>query len=149
MKKQKGEDRWPLVHAETSTGVLQPLEGLNEIVARYGALLLVDAVTSLAGHPVEVDRHGIDACYAGTQKALSAPPGLAPITLSERAVEAMPEALAEGPELLPGRRPLRAVLGDEQVLPPHASRLVLLRPAGGPPDRRGGGTGRPASSGTA
>jgi alanine-glyoxylate transaminase/serine-glyoxylate transaminase/serine-pyruvate transaminase len=47
----------------------------------------VDAVTSLAGHPVEVDRHGIDACYSGTQKALSAPPGLAPLTLSEAAVE--------------------------------------------------------------
>ena len=63
------------------------LEGLQEIVARHGALLLVDAVTSLAGHPVEVDRHGVDVCYSGTQKALSAPPGLAPLTLSERAVE--------------------------------------------------------------
>ena len=88
LKKQKGVKIVALVHAETSTGVLQPLEGLKEIVARHGALSLVDAVTSLAGHPVEVDRHGIDACYAGTQKALSAPPGLAPITLSEQAVEA-------------------------------------------------------------
>jgi len=87
LKKEKGAKIVGLVHAETSTGVLQPLDGLKEIVARYGALFLVDAVTSLAGHPVEVDRHGIDACYSGTQKALSAPPGLAPLTLSERAVE--------------------------------------------------------------
>jgi alanine-glyoxylate transaminase / serine-glyoxylate transaminase / serine-pyruvate transaminase len=77
-----------LVHAETSTGVLQPLEGFGEIAARKGALLLVDAVTSLAGHPVEVDRHGVDACYSATQKALNAPPGLAPLTMSERAVAA-------------------------------------------------------------
>jgi alanine-glyoxylate transaminase/serine-glyoxylate transaminase/serine-pyruvate transaminase len=74
-----------LVHAETSTGVLQPLDGLRALCDRYGALLLVDAVTSLTGHPIEVDRHGVDACYSATQKALNAPPGLAPITLSERA----------------------------------------------------------------
>ena len=78
-----------VVHAETSTGVLQPLENLRAIADRYGALLLVDTVTSIAGHPIEVDRHGIDVCYAATQKALSAPPGLAPMTFSERAVEVM------------------------------------------------------------
>jgi alanine-glyoxylate transaminase/serine-glyoxylate transaminase/serine-pyruvate transaminase len=77
------------VHAETSTGVLQPLEGLRSIADRYGALLLVDAVTSIAGHPIEADRQGVDVCYAGTQKALSAPPGLAPMTFSQRAVEVM------------------------------------------------------------
>lgn len=76
-----------LVHAETSTGVLQPLEGLQELAADYEAYLVVDAVTSLGGHPVGVDRHGVDVCYSGTQKALSAPPGLAPITFSERAME--------------------------------------------------------------
>ena len=78
-----------VVHAETSTGVRQPLEGLRDIADGCGACLVVDAVTSIAGHPVEVDRHGIDVCYAGTQKALSAPPGLAPITLSPRAVAAI------------------------------------------------------------
>jgi alanine-glyoxylate transaminase/serine-glyoxylate transaminase/serine-pyruvate transaminase len=88
LKKERGVKIVALVHAETSTGVLQPLEGLRDIVVRHGALLLVDAVTSLAGHPVEVDRHGIDVCYSGTQKALSAPPGLAPLTMSERAMEA-------------------------------------------------------------
>jgi alanine-glyoxylate transaminase / serine-glyoxylate transaminase / serine-pyruvate transaminase len=78
-----------VVHAETSTGVRQPLEGLRHAADACGACLLVDAVTSLAGHPVEVDRQGIDVCYAGTQKALSAPPGLAPITLSPRALAAI------------------------------------------------------------
>jgi alanine-glyoxylate transaminase / serine-glyoxylate transaminase / serine-pyruvate transaminase len=74
-----------LVHAETSTGVLQPLETIAEICRRHDALLIVDAVTSLGGIPVEVDSWGIDACYSGTQKCLSCPPGLAPLTLSERA----------------------------------------------------------------
>jgi len=86
-KKAGGAKVLAVVHAETSTGVLQPLDGLRKIADGYGAYVLVDAVTSLGGHPVEVDRHGIDACYSGTQKALSAPTGLAPITLSDRAME--------------------------------------------------------------
>ncbi|MBP1775175.1 MAG: alanine--glyoxylate aminotransferase [candidate division NC10 bacterium] len=76
-----------VVHAETSTGVLQPLDGLRQIADRCGAYLLVDAVTSLGGHPVETDRYGVDVCYSGTQKALSAPTGLSPITLSDRFLE--------------------------------------------------------------
>lgn len=76
-----------IVHAETSTGVLQDLTGLGALAHDKGALLVVDAVTSLGGHPVGVDRNGIDVCYSGTQKCLGAPPGLAPITFSERALE--------------------------------------------------------------
>jgi alanine-glyoxylate transaminase/serine-glyoxylate transaminase/serine-pyruvate transaminase len=76
-----------IVHAETSTGVLQDLAGLSELAHNRGALLIVDAVTSLGGHPVGVDRNGIDVCYSGTQKCLGAPPGLAPITFSERAID--------------------------------------------------------------
>jgi len=76
-----------IVHAETSTGVLQDLSGLAEITHRRGALLIVDAVTSLGGHPVGVDRNEIDICYSGTQKCLGAPPGLSPITFSERALD--------------------------------------------------------------
>jgi alanine-glyoxylate transaminase/serine-glyoxylate transaminase/serine-pyruvate transaminase len=86
-KKAGGAKLFAVVHAETSTGVLQPLEGLRQVADRHGAFFLLDAVTSLAGHPVEVDRYGVDVCYSGTQKALSAPPGMAPITLSARAME--------------------------------------------------------------
>lgn len=78
-----------IVHAETSTGALQPLEEIAEVTHRYGALLLVDAVTSLGGLPVEVDRIGIDICYSGSQKCLGCPPGLAPITVSPRAEEVL------------------------------------------------------------
>jgi alanine-glyoxylate transaminase/serine-glyoxylate transaminase/serine-pyruvate transaminase len=76
-----------LVHAETSTGACQPLDGLSGLCRQHDALLLVDAVTSLAGMPLEVDAWGIDICYSGTQKCLSCPPGLAPITVSPRAFE--------------------------------------------------------------
>ncbi len=76
-----------IVHAETSTGEQQPLEEISEIVHAHGALLLVDAVTSLGGVDVPIDRLGIDACYSGTQKCLSCPPGLAPVTFSPRALE--------------------------------------------------------------
>lgn len=74
-----------IVHAETSTGVLQPLEIISKIVHDAGALLVVDAVTSLGGSELCVDRWNIDACYSGTQKCLSAPPGLSPITFSPAA----------------------------------------------------------------
>jgi alanine-glyoxylate transaminase/serine-glyoxylate transaminase/serine-pyruvate transaminase len=77
-----------LVQAETSTGVLQPLEEFPRILKKFReTLLLVDTVTSLGGHPVKVDEWGIDVCYSGTQKCLSCPPGLAPITFSPKAVD--------------------------------------------------------------
>jgi alanine-glyoxylate transaminase / serine-glyoxylate transaminase / serine-pyruvate transaminase len=78
-----------IVHAETSTGALQPLEEISRIVHEQGALLLVDCVTSLGGLPVEIDHWQVDAAYSGTQKCLSCPPGLAPVTFSPRAVEIM------------------------------------------------------------
>ncbi len=76
-----------LVHAETSTGAWQPLAEVGRLCREYDALLVVDAVTSLGGVPVEVDTRGIDVCYSGTQKCLSCPPGLAPLTLSARALD--------------------------------------------------------------
>lgn len=76
-----------LVHAETSTGVLQDLRGMAELARDKGALLIVDAVTSLGVQPVGADENGIDICYSCTQKGIGAPPGLAPITFSERALE--------------------------------------------------------------
>jgi alanine-glyoxylate transaminase / serine-glyoxylate transaminase / serine-pyruvate transaminase len=78
-----------LVHAETSTGAQQPMEGLGQLCHDHGALLVVDTVTSLGGIPVEVDGWGADAVYSGTQKCLSCPPGLAPLTLSQRALDAV------------------------------------------------------------
>lgn len=76
-----------VVHAETSTGVAQPLDEVGRHLKASDTLFVVDAVTSLAGMPVEVDRVGIDVCYSGTQKCLGVPPGLAPITFSDRALE--------------------------------------------------------------
>ncbi|HHY59536.1 MAG TPA: alanine--glyoxylate aminotransferase family protein [Clostridia bacterium] len=76
-----------IVHAETSTGVKQPLEEIAKIAHDHGALFVVDCVTSIGGIPIEADKVGIDAAYAGTQKCLSAPPGLSPVTFNDRAVD--------------------------------------------------------------
>lgn len=76
-----------IVHAETSTGAHQPIDKLGSAIRDKGALFLVDCVTSLGGAPVEIDGWNIDAAYSGTQKCLSCPPGLSPVTLSPRAVE--------------------------------------------------------------
>jgi len=76
-----------VVQAETSTGVLNPIEEISRIVHEAGALLVVDAVTSLGACPVKVDEWQIDAIYSCTQKGLSAPPGLAPVSLGPRAME--------------------------------------------------------------
>ncbi len=78
-----------IVHAETSTGVWQPLDTISALCRQHGGLFIVDAVTSLGGIPVDVDSHGIDVCYSGTQKCLSCPPGLAPFTMSDRALTAI------------------------------------------------------------
>lgn len=78
-----------IVHGETSTGILQPLTDISRLAHEHGALLLVDAVTSLGGCPVKVDEWELDAVYSGTQKCLSCPPGLAPITFGPRAAEAI------------------------------------------------------------
>ncbi len=78
-----------VVHAETSTGACTPLEPIAAIAREAGALFLVDAVTSLGGIAVEVDKVGIDAVYSGTQKCLSCPPGLAPLSFSDKAMQAL------------------------------------------------------------
>jgi alanine-glyoxylate transaminase/serine-glyoxylate transaminase/serine-pyruvate transaminase len=79
------------VQAETSTGVLQPIAPLRKIADERDGLLLIDAVTSLGAHEVAVDKNGIDGCYSGTQKGLSCPPGLSPVTFSERALKKIKE----------------------------------------------------------
>jgi len=75
------------VHAETSTGALSDAETLVRMAHEYGCLAIVDAVTSLGGVPLKVDEWGIDAIYSGTQKCLSAPPGLSPVSFGERALD--------------------------------------------------------------
>ena len=75
-----------VVHGETSTGVAQPLDGLGDACRERDALLLVDCVTSLGGHPLRIDEAGVDAAFSGTQKCLNCPPGLAPFTAGERAI---------------------------------------------------------------
>jgi alanine-glyoxylate transaminase/serine-glyoxylate transaminase/serine-pyruvate transaminase len=76
-----------VVHAETSTGALTPVEELSKLTHDAGALFVLDTVTSLGGCPVRVDDWQVDAVYSGTQKCLSCPPGLAPVSLSTRALE--------------------------------------------------------------
>lgn len=94
----KGKPRLlALVHAETSTGAWQPMAGFSELARRYDALLLVDTVTSLGGVPVDVDDWQADIVYSGTQKCLSAPPGLAPLTLSPAALAALRKRAEAGP----------------------------------------------------
>ncbi len=73
------------VHAETSTGVQSDAKTLTELAHKHDCLVIVDAVTSLGGTPLEVDAWNIDAIYSGTQKCLSAPPGLSPVSFNERA----------------------------------------------------------------
>ncbi|ACC82813.1 alanine--glyoxylate aminotransferase family protein [Nostoc punctiforme] len=76
-----------LVHAETSTGARQPLEGVADLCREFGTLLLVDTVTSLGGVPLFLDAWGVDLAYSCSQKGLSCPPGASPLTMSARAVE--------------------------------------------------------------
>ncbi len=76
-----------LVHAETSTGAITPLQDAIDLAHRHGALVVADAVTSLGSHDVQVDDWDIDVCYSASQKCLGAPPGLAPISFGERAMD--------------------------------------------------------------
>jgi alanine-glyoxylate transaminase / serine-glyoxylate transaminase / serine-pyruvate transaminase len=75
-----------LVHAETSTGALQPMKGIGKLCREFGCLLLLDTVTSLGGVPVCLDAWHVDIAYSGSQKCLSCPPGIAPVTFGERAL---------------------------------------------------------------
>ncbi len=104
-----------IVHAETSTGAHQPLEEISKLVHDAGALLLVDAVTSLGGVELKVDDWKIDACYSGTQKCLSCPPGLAPLTFSPAAVAAMDRRKTKVQSWYLDASMLRQYWGSERV----------------------------------
>jgi len=85
--KESGADVVTIVHAETSTGVLNPVKAVAAIAREHGALVIVDAVTSLGGMPLDVAGWGLDAVYSCSQKCLGAPPGMSPIVFSPRALE--------------------------------------------------------------
>jgi alanine-glyoxylate transaminase/serine-glyoxylate transaminase/serine-pyruvate transaminase len=76
-----------VAHGETSTGVVTRLDALRQVADELGALLIVDSVATLAGVPLDVDRQRVDICFSGTQKAISAPPGMSPITVNSRVEE--------------------------------------------------------------
>ena len=114
-----------VVHAETSTGVLQPLEGIGELCRDHGAMLVVDAVASLGGIPVEVDAWGIDVCYSGSQKCLSVPPGLAPITFSERAVHVRTNRATPMHSFYLDVLPISQYLGSERLYH-HTAPISML-----------------------
>ena len=104
-----------IVHAETSTGSWQPMEDVIQIVKAHGALLVVDCVTSLGGVPVPVDEWGADAVYSGTQKCLSCPPGLAPVTFSPRAMEVIAARRTKVTSWYLDVSLLRSYWGEERV----------------------------------
>ena len=86
-----------LIHAETSTGACQPLEGVGELCREYNCLLLADTVTSLGGLPLFLDKWGVDMAYSGSQKCLSCPPGISPLTLGSRALEKLNQRQSKVP----------------------------------------------------
>ena len=87
LKRRPGVKMVTAVHAETSTGLLQPLEDLSALAREHDALFMVDAVTSLGGNEVAVDEWAIDYCYSASQKCLACPPGLSPAAVSQRALD--------------------------------------------------------------
>ena len=127
------------VHAETSTGVCSDAPALCELAREHGALSIVDAVTSLAGIPLEVDAWGIDAIYSGTQKCLSAPPGISPVSFSERALEAINRRRTKVPSWFLDLNLVMSYWGGDRQrrwrqpkLPPHRAGERHLRAPSGP-----------------
>ena len=105
-----------VVHAETSTGVLTSLPKIRKVLDEFPeTLLLLDCVTSLGGHPVEIDRYQVDFAYSGTQKCLSCPPGLAPITLSEKAVSVLRRRKSKVPSWYLDLTMVEKYWGDERT----------------------------------
>lgn len=96
-EQNSGAKALAFVHAETSTGACSDARALCELARSHGALSIVDAVTSLAGVPLEVDEWGIDAIYSGSQKCLSVPPGISPVSFSARALEAIERRRTKAP----------------------------------------------------
>lgn len=104
-----------LVHAETSTGTLTPIEGMAEVAHKHGALLLMDCVTSLGGIPVKIKEWDVDIAYSATQKCLSCPPGLGPLTVGERAREVLRKRKSKVPNWYLDLTMIERYWGDERT----------------------------------
>jgi alanine-glyoxylate transaminase / serine-glyoxylate transaminase / serine-pyruvate transaminase len=115
LKKARRPKLVAIVHAETSTGALTPVEEISRITHAAGALLVLDTVTSLGGCPVRIDDWNVDAVYSGTQKCLSCPPGLAPVSLGARALEAAQKRKAKVQSWYLDVNLLSAYWGQERV----------------------------------
>ncbi len=115
-----------MVLAETSTGVRNPIEEIGEIVKKSNSLFLVDAVTAIGGMPMEVDKWGVDVCYAGSQKCLACPPGAAPITFSERALDAVRNRNSKVPNWYVDTMLLTQYLGSGIRVYHHTSPINIM-----------------------
>src|SRR5580698_3014100 len=104
-----------LVHGETSTSALTKIEPFRKVADELGALLLVDTVASLVGHPVDVDGTRIDICFSGSQKAISAPPGMSPITVNARVEELMRARKTPVPSWYFDFSPIMTMWGGERT----------------------------------
>jgi len=126
------------VHAETSTGAQSDAKALAQIAHKHGALVIMDAVTSLAGTPVRVDDWGIDAIYSASQKCLSCTPGLSPVSFSERVVE---HVRARKDKIHSWFMDMNLLLGywgaTTRTLSPHCAHQLALRAARGAPPHQG------------
>ena len=104
-----------LVHAETSTGVRQPLEGVADLCREHGTLLLLDTVTSMGGVPLKLDEWGVDLAYSCSQKGLACPPGASPFTMSDRAYEKLQKRSGKVPNWYLDANLLEKYWGPERV----------------------------------
>ncbi len=132
-----------VVNAETSTGACTPLKDLAKLAHDHGALFLADTVTSLAGIDVSLDADGVDVAYSGTQKCISAFPGMSLVSFGPAAMKVIEGPQEQGAQLVPGHDHDPGLLGAGQEVPPHAGHQHDLRPAGGAPHRLRGGSGGP------
>ena len=115
-----------VVHAETSTGVLTPLAELGDLAHQHDALLIVDAVTSLGGVELRVDEWGVDVCFSGTQKCLACPPGLAPLTLSDRALEVLEARKSPVPSFYLDVATLRQYWRNQDRTYHHTAPIIMV-----------------------